>query len=93
MPSGFSLEIHRMTPITLTVSEGVVTELQYMVDLHQRHGAANAAGHVDGLVGFVRASVGRLGSWERSMPESMDSLADGDEHQQYRASCGSPRTP
>ena len=86
-----------MTPITLTVNEDVVSELQYMVDLHQRHGAANPVGHVDELVGFVLASVAdgsrRPGSWERSMLESMGSVADGDEHQQYRASYGSPRTP
>lgn len=83
-----------MSELTITINEDVARELQYLVDLHQRHGAANPAESVEDLIGFVLASVAdgsrRPGSWERSMLESMGLVADSDEHQQYRASYGPP---
>ena len=79
-------------PITVTVNEDVARELQYLVDLHQRHGAPNPVESIDELVNFVLASVAdgsrRPGSWERSMLESMGLVAECDEHNQYRSSYG-----
>ncbi len=83
-----------MESITITVDESVARELQYLVDLHQQHGAPNPVENVEQLVAFVLASVAdgsrRPGSWERSMLDSMGLVADTDEHQQYRAAYGPP---
>lgn len=78
----------------VTIDRDVLKELQYIVDLHRTHGAANPFDKVEGLVAYVLASVAdgsrRPGAWERSMLESMGLVAYCDEHEQYRARYGDP---
>lgn len=78
----------------LTLDRDVLQELQYIVDLHRKHGAANPFDNVEGIVAYVLASVAdgsrRPGAWERSMLESMGLVANCDEHERYRARYGDP---
>ena len=73
---------------------GVLKEFEYIVALHEKHGAPNPMPDVDTLVAFVLASVAdgsrRPGAWERGMCEQMGLIADGDEHQNYRSNYGAP---
>lgn len=76
----------------VTIDSGVLAELQHIVDLHRMHGAPNPFDDVEGLVGYVLASVAdgsrRPGSWERSMLEAMGLVAGCAEHHRYRAGYG-----
>jgi hypothetical protein len=78
----------------VTVDRGVLKELQYLVALHRKHGAANPFDTVEGLVAYVLACVAdgsrRPGAWERSMLESMGLVAHCSEHERYRAGYGDP---
>lgn len=79
---------------TFEVHPEVYRELQYMVALHQEHGAPNPQASVADLIAFVLASIAdgsrRPGCWERSMLSSMGLIADGTEHHRYRAGYGEP---
>jgi hypothetical protein len=78
----------------LTIDREVLQELQHIVDLHRKHGAAHPFDNVEGLVAYVLASIAdgsrRSGAWERSMLEGMGLVAYCDEHEQYRALYGDP---
>lgn len=78
----------------VTIHPEVARELEYIVQLHQKHGAPNPFTSVEDLVNFVLASVAdgsrRPGAWERQMLEMMGIVADGSEHQVYRSSYGAP---
>jgi hypothetical protein len=70
------------------VDPGVLTELQYIVDLHRRYGADNPVDSVEGLVGHVLAAVA-YGSRcpeaaERQLLEVMGLVAYCSEHGQDR---------
>jgi hypothetical protein len=79
---------------TIVVDSDVYRELQYMVELHREHGAANPMTSVEQLVGFVLASVAdasrRPGAWERQLLESMGLVANCVEHETYRERYGKP---
>lgn len=79
---------------TVQISPQVLKELEYIVQLHAKHGAPTPVNSVNELVDFVLASVAdgsrRPGSWERSILESMGLVADTGEHQVYRSHYGSP---
>lgn len=70
----------------------VLKELEYLVELHQRHGAPNTQASVDDLVAYVLASIAdgsrRPGAWERQLLELMGLVAESEEHQQYRSHYG-----
>lgn len=76
----------------VTINPSVLKELQYIVELHRKHGAANPFEDVEGLVSYVLSAVTdgcrRHGAWERSMLESMGLVAHGNEHEQYRPHYG-----
>lgn len=76
----------------ITIHPEVLTEFEYIVQLHKQHGAPNPMQSVEQLVSFVLASVAdgsrRPGCWERGMLEQMGLIADSDEHAQYRAHYG-----
>lgn len=78
----------------VTIDPEVLKELQYLVDLHKKHGAPNPFDSVEGLVAYVLASIAdgsrRPGAWERSMLESMGIVASCPEHERYRAHYGPP---
>ncbi len=78
----------------ITISPAVLKELEYMVKLHQEHGAPNPMDSVEQLVGFVLASVAdgsrRPGAWERGLLEQMGLIAEGEAHQVYRRDYGAP---
>lgn len=78
----------------ITISPAVLKELEYMVQLHQEHGAPNPMESVEQLVGFVLASVAdgsrRPGAWERGMLEQMGLIAECEAHQVYRRDYGPP---
>jgi len=79
---------------SIEINELVFKELEYMVELYQRSGAANPMPSVEDLVGFVLASVAdgsrRPGAWERQLLEMMGLVADCDEHHVYRSEYGKP---
>lgn len=79
---------------TFEIHPDVYRELQYIVDLHQTHGAPNAMASVNDLVGFVLASIAdgsrRPGAWERQLLEPMGLIADCAEHHTYRSAYGKP---
>ncbi|WP_181179478.1 hypothetical protein [Methylibium rhizosphaerae] len=81
----------------VTVDREVLNELQYLVALHRKHGAANPFNTVEDLVAYVLACVAdgarRPGAWERSMLESMGLVAHCGEHERYRARYGDPADP
>jgi hypothetical protein len=78
----------------VTIDNGVLAELQHIVDLHREHGAPNPFDDVESLVGFVLASVAdgsrRPGAWERTVLEAMGVVADCPEHHLHRADYGAP---
>ena len=78
----------------VTIDNGVLAELQHIVDLHRKHGAPNPFDNVESLVGFVLASVAdgsrRPGAWERTVLEAMGLVADCPEHHLYRTDYGAP---
>ncbi|EJE6497446.1 hypothetical protein LWQ05_003866 [Salmonella enterica] len=79
----------------ITINPEVLKELEYIVQLHQQHGAPNQMESVEQLVGFVLASVAdgsrRPGAWERGMLEQMGLVANCEEHNDYRAHYGQPQ--
>lgn len=83
-----------MTTITIDLNDEMTSELRYLVELHQRHGAPNPMPSVEALIEYVLCSVAngsrRPGSWERQMLESMGLVAEANEHQQYRPAYGPP---
>lgn len=78
----------------LTLHPEVRQELEYLVELHRRHGAPNPMASVDALVSYVLASIAdgsrRPGAWERQLLELLGLVAEGDEHRHYRARYGKP---
>lgn len=80
--------------IELEIDAEIMRELEYIVELHQAHGAPYPQESVQDLIGWILSSVAdgsrRPGSWERQMLESMGIVAHGDDHQQYRAGYGRP---
>ena len=76
----------------ITIDDGVLKELEYMVSLHQRCGAPAACNNVPDLVAYILSSMAdgsrRPGSWERQMLEMMGLVADCPEHNEYRANYG-----
>ena len=80
--------------MNIEINPHVLKELEYLVRLHQRNGAANPMASVEDLVGFVLASVAdgsrRPGAWERQLLVMMGLEADGAEHQLYRSQYGKP---
>lgn len=76
----------------ITIHPEVLKELEYLVELHQRHGAPNTQNNVGDLVAYVLASVAdgsrRPGAWERQLLELMGLVAESEEHQQYRSHYG-----
>lgn len=78
----------------IDIEPSVLAELEYMVKLHQEHGAPAQFDSVERLVGYILASVAdgsrRPGAWERQMLDMMGIVADCDEHHVYRSSYGEP---
>lgn len=78
----------------VTINPNVAKELEYIVQLHQAHGAPNPFDSVQALVDFVLASVAdgsrRPGAWERGMLEQMGIVADTPLHNVYRPTYGEP---
>ena len=78
----------------ITINPEILKELNYLVELHQQHGAPAQVSSVESLVNYVLASVAdgsrRPGAWERQLLEMMGLVADSDEHQVYRQVYGRP---
>lgn len=86
-----------MTKITnkglqVTVDPEIAGELAYMLKLQQTCGAVVQLENVEGLIHYILASIAdgsrRPGSWERGLLVQLGLVADGDEHQVYRAHYG-----
>jgi len=79
----------------VSINPEVLKELEYIVQLHKESGAPNRQDSVEDLISYVLASIAdgsrRPGSWERQLLESMGLVADGPEHQRYRAGYGAPK--
>jgi len=81
--------------ITIELDDETVAELKYMIELHQRCGAASPQASIEELLARVASSIAdgsrRPGSWERQVLQMMGLVADCEEHYQYRAEYGRPR--
>ncbi|MBL4865528.1 MAG: hypothetical protein JKY67_04035 [Pseudomonadales bacterium] len=78
--------------MNIKIHPEVLKELQYMIELHQEHGAPAKMESVESLVGYVLASIAdgsrRPGAWERQLLEMMGLVAESGEHQNYRGQYG-----
>jgi len=78
----------------LDIDPEIIRELNYIVELHQTHGAPNTFDNVENLICYVISSVAdgsrRPGSWERQLLQFMGLVADCDEHNVYRQHYGKP---
>lgn len=78
--------------VQVTVDPEIAGELAYMLKLQQTCGAAVQLENVEGLIHYILASIAegsrRPGSWERGLLVPLGLVADGDEHQVYRAHYG-----
>lgn len=85
-----------LVPVTLNLPEGVKAELDYLVKLHNKHGAPNRFGTIESLLEYVASAVAdgsrRPGSWERTIIEQMGLVPEIAELQVYRAQYGEPAT-
>lgn len=76
----------------ITINEEILTELQYIIKLHQAAGAPAAFDNVPDMVNYVLGCVAdgsrRPGAWEREMLDQMGIVANCDEHHVYRPSYG-----
>ncbi len=74
--------------IRINVHTEVLNELEYLVELHQQHGAPARMETIESLVNYVLASIAdgsrRPGSWERQLLESLGLVADCAAHHRYR---------
>ena len=77
---------------SVMIDPEISKELEYMVQLHRQHGAANAFNNVQDLVDFVLRVIAdgsrRPGSWERGVLVQIGLIADTDEHQIFRWAYG-----
>jgi hypothetical protein len=84
-----------MAELKLTVDDGVLSELAYIVKLHKAHGAPNPHETVESLVLYVLSAVAdghrRPGAWERSMLDSMGIVPETDLSYEYRPQYGEPK--
>ncbi|HID9281273.1 TPA: hypothetical protein ACXIZC_003870 [Serratia marcescens] len=78
--------------LQITVDPEIASELAYMLKLQQTCGAAVQLENVEGLLHYILASIAdgsrRPGSWERGILVQLGLVANGDEHQVYRAHYG-----
>ncbi|MGP2835208.1 hypothetical protein ACTVKO_18015 [Serratia nevei] len=80
--------------LQITVDPEIASELAYMLKLQQTCGAAVQLENVEGLIHYILASIAdgsgsrRPGSWERGILVQLGLVANGDEHQVYRADYG-----
>lgn len=83
-------------PVTLNLPEGVKAELDYLVKLHNEHGAPNRFNSIESLLEYVASAVAdgsrRPGSWERTIVEQMGLIPDTAELLEYRTQYGEPIT-
>lgn len=84
-----------MKTLNLTISEHILSELEYLVQLHQQHGAISPADNVEALIIGVLHSIAdgsrRPGAWERQILDMLGLVADCQEHYTYRATYGAPK--
>jgi hypothetical protein len=85
-----------MKTVILHINERVLSELEYLTKLHQKHSAINAVENVEDLINTVLNSIAdgsrRPGAWERQILDMLSLVADCPEHHAYRATYGAPNT-
>ncbi|MCF8125543.1 MAG: hypothetical protein K9J51_04890 [Desulfotignum sp.] len=78
----------------ITITQEIKSELEYMIDLHQEHGAPNPRENLEELITYILSAVAegsrRPGSWERDLVEKMGLIADTEKHHEYRMKHGAP---
>jgi hypothetical protein len=78
----------------IKINDDVKSELEYMIDLHQEHGAPNPRENLEELINYILSAVAegsrRPGSWERELVEKMGLIADTEKHHEYRMKHGAP---
>ncbi len=76
----------------IEIDDDLAREFEYIVQLHQAHGAPAKMENIEMLIGYVLNSVAtgsrRPGSWERELLQKMGLIADCDEHYEYLSSFG-----
>jgi hypothetical protein len=81
--------------MNVEINPSVLAELEYLVELHGKHGAPNPVGSVEDLVEYVLDSIAdgsrRPGSWERELLNMMGLVANTPEHAAYRSEYGRPK--
>lgn len=85
-----------MKTLTLNIDECVLSELEYLVQLQQQHGAMSPVQNLDELINTVLISIAdgsrRPGAWERQLLDMLGLVADCPEHCTYRSNYGVPET-
>lgn len=70
--------------ITIDINDGVLKELEYMVELHEAYGAPAKIETVERLIQYALAHIAdgsrRPGAWERQLLTMMGLVADGQVH-------------
>lgn len=83
-----------MKTLTINIDERVLSELEYLVHLHQQHGAMSPVQNINDLINTVLNSIAdgsrRPGAWERQLLDMLGLVADCSEHHTYRAHYGAP---
>ena len=85
-----------MKTLTIHIDENVLNELEYLVHLHQQHGAMSPIQNLNDLINTVLVSIAdgsrRPGAWERQLFDMLGLVADCPEHYTYRSTYGAPHT-
>ena len=76
----------------IEIDDELAREFEYIVQLHQAHGARAKMENIEMLINHVLIHVAngsrRPGSWERGLLVHLGLVADCDEHHQYRSNFG-----
>ena len=76
----------------IEINDDVAREFEYIVQLHQEHGAPAKMENIEMLINHILTHVAngsrRPGSWERGLLVHLGLVADCDEHHQYRSNFG-----
>lgn len=76
----------------IEIDDDLAREFEYIVQLHQEHGARAKMENIEMLINHVLIHVAngsrRPGAWERGLLVQMGLVAECDEHRQYRPNFG-----
>ena len=76
----------------IEIDDELAREFEYIVQLHQEHGAPAKMENIEMLINHILTHVAngsrRPGSWERDLMQKMGLVAHGHQHYEYRPNFG-----